>query len=549
MDAEMAALLSNHTRDLVPKPSNANIVGSRWLYRHKFDANGRLERYKGRLVAQGFSQQPDLDFDDTFSPVVKLATIRVVLSISISRNWPIHQLDVKNAFLHGDLTKTVYMRQPPGYIDSSFPDHVCRLHKALYGLKQAPRASYQRFVVYLFSLGFLSSKTDTFLFTYHCGYNTIYLLLYVDDIILPTSSPTLISMASLRLVASPDSFSLNLPLLRRFSHELIWCNPCSTPVDTKTKLVVDDEPVSNPTLYRILAGALQYLTFTRPNIAYAVQQVCLFMHDLRLPHLNALKRILRYLKGTLSHGLHIKASAVDCLVAYSDVDWVGCPNTRRSTSGFCVYLGDNLVSWSSKRHVSRSSVEVEYRGITNVVAETAWLRNLLLELYCLIFHATVVFCDNVSGMYLASNPVQHQRTKHVEIDLHFVRECVAIGHVRVLHVPSTYQYADIFTKGLPTSFFLDFKNSLNIRLPPDQTTGGKYYLWGVFKAKKNGSSSVANHALKVASNNDNHGLSKNEVFGEKEVPTRVKVLDSHSPRSPLSNNGLFIKCLPDENDN
>ncbi|KAJ9565218.1 hypothetical protein OSB04_001184 [Centaurea solstitialis] len=492
MDAEMSAIISNYTWDLVPKPSAANIVGNRWLFRHKFDSNGRLERYKARLVAQGFSQQPGLDFDDTFSPVVKPATIRTVLSISISRNWPIHQLDVKNAFLHGDLTETVYMRQPPGYVNSSFPDHVCRLRKALYGLKQAPRAWYHRFAVFLSSLGFLSSKTDTSLFTYHRGSDTIYLLLYVDDIILTASSPSLISMLSSEFPMSdlgPLSFFLGIAASRSksglflsqsaFAQEIlaradmVSCNPCSTPADTKTKLAVDGEPVPDPTLYRSLAGALQYLTFTRPDIAYAVQQVCLFMHDPRIPHLNALKRILRYLKGTLSHGLHLKASAVDRLVAYSDADWAGCPNTRRSTSGFCVYLGDNLVSWSSKRQhvVSRSSAEAEYRGITNVVAETAWLRNLLLELCCPLSRATVVFCDNVSVMYLASNPVQHQRTKHVEIDLHFVRERVAIGHVRVLHVPSAYQYADIFTKGLPTSLFLHFRDSLNIRLPPDQTTG------------------------------------------------------------------------------
>ncbi|KAJ9538099.1 LOW QUALITY PROTEIN: hypothetical protein OSB04_030832 [Centaurea solstitialis] len=483
MDAEMAAILSNYTWDLVPKPSDANIVGNRWLFRHKFDSNGCLERYKARLVAQGFSQQPGLDFDDTFSPVVKPATIRTVLSISISRYWPIHQLDVKNVFLHGDLTETVYMRQPPGYVNSSFPDH-------------APRAWYHRFAVYLSSLGFLSSKTDTSLFTYHRGSDTIYLLLYVDDIILTASSPTLISMVISKLSSEfpmsdlgPLSFFLGIAASRSksglflsqsaFAQEIlaradmVSCNPCSTPADTKTKLAVDGEPVPDPTLYRSLAGALQYLTFTRPDIAYAVQQVCLFMHDPRLPHLNALKRILRYLKGTLSHGLHLKASAVDRLVAYSDADWAGCPNTRRSTSGFCVYLGDNLVSWSSKRQhvVSRSSAEAEYRGIANVVAETAWLRNLLLELCCPLSRATIVFCDNVSAMYLASNPVQHQRTKHVEIDLHFVRERVAIGHVRVLHVPSAYQYADIFTKGLPASLFLDFRNSLNIRLPPDQTTG------------------------------------------------------------------------------
>ncbi|KAJ9567646.1 hypothetical protein OSB04_003612 [Centaurea solstitialis] len=491
MDAEMTAILSNYTWDLVPKPSDANIVRNRWLFRHKFDNNGRLERYKARLVAQGFSQQPGLDFDDTFSPVVKPATIRTVFSISISRNWPIHQLDVKNAFLHGDLTETVYMSQPPGYVNHSFPDHVRRLRKALYGLKQAPRAWYHRFAVYLSSLGFLSSKTDTSLFTYHRGSDTIYLLLYVDDIILTASSPTLISMVISKLSSEfpmsdlgPLSFFLGIAASRSksglflsqsaFAQEIlaradmVSCNPCSTPADTKTKLAVDGEPVPDPTLYRSLAGALQYLTFTRPDIAYVVQQVCLFMHDPRLPHLNALKRILRYLKGTLSHGLHLKASAVDRLVAYSDADWAGCPNTRRSTLGFCVYLGDNLVSWSSKRQhvVSRSSAEAEYRGIANVVAETAWLRNLLLELCCPLSRATVVFCDNVSAMYLASNPVQHQTTKHVEIDLHFVRERVAIGHVRVLHVPSAYQYADIFTKGLPATLFLDFRNSLNI-LPED----------------------------------------------------------------------------------
>ncbi|KAJ9555155.1 LOW QUALITY PROTEIN: hypothetical protein OSB04_009769 [Centaurea solstitialis] len=398
MDAEMAPILSNYTWDLVPKPSDANIVGNRWLFRHKFDSNGRLERYKARLVAQGFSQQPGLDFDDTFSPVVKPATIRTVLSISISRNWPIHQFDVKNAFLHGDLTETVYMRQPPGYVNNSFPDHVCRLRKALYGLKQAPRAWYHRFAVYVSSLGFLSSKTDTSLFTYHRDSDTIYLLLYVDDIILSASSPTLISMVISKLSSEfpmsdlgPLSFFLGIAASRSrsglflsqsaFAQEIlaradmVSCNPCSTPADTRTKLAVDGEPVPDPTLYRSLAGALHYLTFTRPDIAYAVQQVCLFMHDPRLPHLNALKRILRYLKGTLSHGLHIKASAVDRLVAYSDADWAGCPTTRRSTSGFCVYLGDNLVSWSSKRQhvVSRSSAEAEYRGIANVVAETAWL--------------------------------------------------------------------------------------------------------------------------------------------------------------------------------
>nr|GEU98900.1 hypothetical protein [Tanacetum cinerariifolium] len=214
------------------------------------------------------------------------------------------------------------------------------------------------------------------------------------------------------------------------------CNPCMTPVDTESKLGSDGDHVSDPTLYRSLAGALKYLTFTRPDLSYVVQQVCLYMHD-------------------------------------SHVDWAGCPVTRRSTSGYCVILGDNLLSWSAKRQVtlSRSSAEAKYRGVANVVAETAWIRNLLCELHAPLFTATLVYCDNVSAVYMLANPLQHQRTKHIEIGLHFVRGFFAKGEVHVLHVPSRFQYADIFTKGLHAALFLEFRFSLNVRRPPVSTAG------------------------------------------------------------------------------
>ncbi|GJU14206.1 ribonuclease H-like domain-containing protein [Tanacetum coccineum] len=244
--------------------------------------------------------------------------------------------------------------------------------------------------------------------------------------------------------------------------------------DTALLAFLYGAPISDSTLYRSLVGALQYLTFTRPDISYAVQQVCLFMHDPREPHLSALKRILRYVRGTLSYGLQLYSSTTSSLVAYSDADWAGCPTTRRSTSGYCVFLGNNLLSWSSKRQftLSRSSAEAEYRGVANAVAETCWLRNLLRELHTPLATATLVYCDNVSAVYLSSNPVQHQRTKHIEIDIHFVRDLVATGAIRVLHVPSRYQYADIFTKGLPTSLFDEFRTSLSVRSSPAPTAGG-----------------------------------------------------------------------------
>ncbi|XP_060178331.1 uncharacterized mitochondrial protein AtMg00810-like [Lycium barbarum] len=302
-----------------------------------------------------------------------------------------------------------------------------------------------------------------------------YLLLYVDDIILTTSSDdlrksimTLLNSEFAMKNLGPLSYFLGIAVTRhagglflsqkKYAEEIIErasmssCRLSATPVDTKPKLsATSTSPFKDPSLYRNLAGVLQYLTFTRPDISYAVQQICLFMRNPMEVHMNALKRIVRYIKGTLDHGLHLYPSKPTTLISYTDADWGGCPDTRRSTSGYCVFLGDNLISWSAKWQatMSRSSVEAEYRGVANVVAESCWLRNLLLELHCPIRKATLVYCDNVSAIYLSSNPVQHQRTKNIEMDIHFVREQVARGHVRVLHVPSRYQIADIFTKGLP----------------------------------------------------------------------------------------------------
>ncbi|KAL8143940.1 hypothetical protein V2J09_016972 [Rumex salicifolius] len=325
-----------------------------------------------------------------------------------------------------------------------------------------------------------------------------HLLVYVDDIILTASSP-----AFLRSVIQSLSAEFSMTDLGPLHHFLgvnvthhngslflsqeryvddlltrtgmLECKPCNTPVDTGRKLPADaGPPVDDPTEYRSIAGALQYLTFTRPDICYAIQQCCLYMHDPRASHLAALKRVLRYVKGTSTTGLLITKGSDSQLTAYSDADWAGCPDSRRSTSGYCVFLGPNLVSWSSKRQptVSRSSAEAEYRAVANVIAESCWLRSLLAELNSPPSSATIVFCDNINSVYMSSNPVQHQRTKHIEIDIHFVREKVALGQARVLHVPTTSQFADIMTKGLPSTLFTEFRSSLRLRDPPARTAGG-----------------------------------------------------------------------------
>ncbi|GKC53971.1 ribonuclease H-like domain-containing protein [Tanacetum coccineum] len=338
MRDEYTTLIKNKAWTLVPKPPNTNIVRCMWLFRHKYLADDTLSRYKALLVANGSTQLEGVD--KTFSPVVKPGTIRTVLSLAASRHWPIHQLDVKNAFLHGDISKT-----------------------KKYAIEILDRA-------------------------------------HMDD-----------------------------------------CNPSRTPIDTESN--------------------------------WEMMHVCLYMHDPWEPHFMALKWILRYVHGILDYGLQLFSSSTTDLVAYSDADWAGFPTTRRSTLHYCVFLGHNLLSWSSKHQptLSRSSAEAEYCGVANVAAETCWLRNLLCELHSLLSSDTLVYCDNVSAIYLSCNPVQHQRTKHIEIDIHFVRDLVADGQVRVLHVPSRYQFADIFTKGLPSALFEEFRYSLSVRCPPALTAG------------------------------------------------------------------------------
>jgi hypothetical protein len=292
------------------------------------------------------------------------------------------------------------------------------------------------------------------------------LLLYVDDIVLTASTQNffdhIISLLStefsmtdlgllhhfLGIAVTRDTHGLFLSQ-RQYVLDLLTragmldCQPSRTPVDTTFKLSSTGDSFSDPSLYRSLTGALQYLTITRPEISFAVQQACLFMHDPRIPHFNHVKRILRYLKGTLDHGLHINSSSPTTLTAYSDADWAGCPDTRRSTSGYCVFLGNNLVSWSSKRQVtvSRSSAEAEYRAVAHAVAETVWLRQLLAELHRPIHQATIVYCDNISAVYMAGNPVQHRRTKQQLFMWEWHDICIADASCRHDQIMSTNYFS------------------------------------------------------------------------------------------------------------
>lgn len=490
MDIEYDALVKNKTWHLVPPQKGRNIIECKWVYKIKRKADGSLDRYKARLVAKGFKQRYGIDYEDTFSPVVKSATIRIVLSIAVSRGWNLRQLDVQNAFLHGYLEEEVYMKQPPGYEDKTKFNYVCKLDKALYGLKQAPRAWYSRLSAKLQSLGFHSSRADTSLFFFNKGGITIFVLIYVDDIIVASSTHDATKALLQQLgqeFALKDlgelSYFLGIEVNRahngimltqeKYASDLLKrvgmtdCKPVTTPLAVNEKLSASEGTPLGPndaTQYRSIVGALQYLTLTRPDLAFPVNKVCQFLHCPTAIHWAAVKRILRYVKQSIKVGLKIEKSDSLLVSGFSDADWAGCLDDRRSTGGFAVFLGSNLVSWSARKQptVSRSSTEAEYKAVANATAEVMWIQTLLQELGIESPRAAKLWCDNIGAKYLSQNPVFHARTKHIEVDYHFVRERVSQKLLVIDFVSSGDQIADGFTKALPVRQLENFKHNLNL---------------------------------------------------------------------------------------
>lgn len=492
MSSELDALMTNHTWDLVPKPPNHNIVGCKWIFRIKRNPDGTLNKYKARLVAKGFHQRPGVDYSETFSPVVKPATVRIVLSIALSHNWPLKQLDVNNAFLNGTITEEVYMAQPPGFTDLTHPTHVCRLRKALYGLKQAPRAWYHALRDFLVQYGFSNSYSDTSLFFYNKAGHTMYLLVYVDDLILTGSCSTTLARFTSQLshrFALKDlgdlHYFLGIEVLPH-DHGLLLsqqkyildlldrthmsdAKAVATPMATSTSLSISDgSALPDATEYRSIVGSLQYLSLTRPDISFPVNKLSQFMHCPTDSHWGAVKRLLRYLRGTSHLGLLLRKSSPVNLHAFSDADWAGNKDDRTSTTAYVVFLGSNPISWSSKKQkaVSRSSTEAEYRAVAHTTAELCWVQSLLQELKVQIPKSPVIYCDNVGTTYLCVNPVFHSKMKHVGIDFHFVRDRVANGSLRVTHVSSADQLADLLTKPLSRPTLVSLRSKIGVRERP-----------------------------------------------------------------------------------
>ncbi|RVW64783.1 Retrovirus-related Pol polyprotein from transposon TNT 1-94 [Vitis vinifera] len=408
---EMAALHSNGTWDLVVLPSGKSTVGCRWVYAVKVGSDGQVDRLKARLVAKGYTQVYGSDYGDTFSPVAKIASVRLLLSMAAMGESGL----------------------------------VCRLRRSLYGLKQSPRAWFSRFSSVVQEFGMLRSTADHSVFYHHNSLGQcIYLVVYVDDIVITGSDQDGIQKLKQHLfthfqtkdlgklkyflgIEIAQSSSGVVLSQRKYALDILEetgmldCKPVDTPMDPNVKLVPGQgEPLGDPGRYRRLVGKLNYLTITRPDISFPAKVYC------------------------------TRTEVILKLFGYTDADWAGSPTDRRSTSGYCVFIGGNLISWKSKKQdvVARSSAEAEYRAMALATCELIWLRHLLQELRFGKDEQMKLICDNQAALHIASNPVFHERTKHIEVDCHFIREKIASGCVTTSFVNSNDQLANIFTKSL-----------------------------------------------------------------------------------------------------
>ncbi|GAU31202.1 hypothetical protein TSUD_210590 [Trifolium subterraneum] len=487
MNDELDALAKTGTWKIVDLPPLIKPIGSKWVYKVKYKADGSIERHKARLVAKGYNQVEGLDFFDTFSPVAKLTIVRLLLATAATQNWHLHQLDVNNAFLHGDLEEDVYMAIPDGVV-SPKPNQVCKLLKSLYGLKQANRKWYEKLTSLLLQEGYTQSTADYSLFTLQSATDFTTLLVYVDDVILAGTS--LLEFTRIKSILDARFKIKDLGILKYFlglevaqSREgitvsqrkycldllkdsgLLGSKPVVTPLDPAIKLHNDAGKLyEDISAYRRLIGRLLYLTNTRPDISFAIQQLSQFLSKPTMVHYNAACRVVRYLKHNPGRGLFFPRHFDLQLLGFTDADWARCIDTRRSTTGYCFFLGSSLVSWKAKKQltVSRSSSEAEYRALSTATCELIWLTFLMKDLNIHCSKPPVIYCDSQSAMHIASNPVFHERTKHLEIECHFVREKLQQGLLRLLPISTEDQLADCLTKPLAAPKFNSFISKLGL---------------------------------------------------------------------------------------
>ena len=421
METEMASLRENNVWDLVKLPEGKTTVGSKWVYKVKTGADESVQRYKARLVAQGFTQQYGTDFDETFCPVIRQESLRLLMALSVKHGLSLHQVDVTTAFLNGTLEDEVYMQQPKGFECQGKEEFVCKLNKSIYGLKQSPRCWNSTLDTYLKEMQFTQTASDPCIYFQKNGKDTMFIGVYVDDIILAAKNEKQLKQVKEKLSSKFDikdlgelKYFLGMKIEQNKEAGSIWIGQpayienllkrlgmqdsklTSTPADVSLKLqpaTSQTEPV-NQAEYQSAVGSLMYLAVsTRPDIAFTVNSLARFNSNPQKDHWTALKRVLRYLKGTINIGILYKQDGSDKCIGYSDADWAGDTSDRKSTSGYIFMFSGGPISWSSKKQkcVALSTAEAEYVALSGAAQECLWLRQLEKELGCSSEGPTLLF--------------------------------------------------------------------------------------------------------------------------------------------------------------
>jgi hypothetical protein len=497
IQSEYNSIISNGTWTLVKLPAGRKAIGCKWVFKVKYTATGAIEKYKARLVAKGYSQTQGIDYDETFAPVAKFNSIRVLLAIAAQEDFEIHQMDVMTAFLNADLEEDVYMAQPEGFVEKGNEELVCKLHKSLYGLKQASRSWYHKIDGELVGLGFTRSQADHSVYSLQKDNVKIIIALYVDDLILMANDLAKLLQIKEELGKRFDMkdlgeihYCLGIQVIRDRKKRTIQlgqakyienvlkrfrmedCKPIGTPLDTNSKLTKAMAPKSDAEIeemqsipYQSAVGSLMYAMLgTRPDIAYVVGALSQYCSNPGPAHWNAIKRVFRYLKGTINYTLRYEGNNKDRLVGFCDADWAGNVDDRRSTTGCAFIIAGGAVSWNSKKQatVALSSTEAEYMAATQATKEAIWLRKILTDLGYTQDQPTVIYGDNQSCIALTKNPTYHARTKHIDIQHHFVREKVEDGTIKLVFCGTEDMAADVLTKGLSRDKHGRFSNMIGL---------------------------------------------------------------------------------------
>jgi transposase InsO family protein len=466
---EMDSLKKMGTWDLVSRPSNHPVVKNKWIFKVKTNPDGSIERYKARLVAKGFTQTEGVDYFETFSPVVKFETLRFIISFAAEKQWNIAQMDVKTAFLHGELEEEIYMEPPEGFPNSD--NQVCRLKKSLYGLKQSPRCWNSKFTDFMKRNDFTQGGADPCLFIKKSGEHMVIVGLYVDDLVITghdvaiTRTKELLinefemkDLGKLKYILGIEvdrkgeegGYSLQQTkyinsILKRFSME--ECKPVNTPA--LKPLGVSTEVFRDVSQYQQAVGSLNYLaTCTRPDLAFAISQVARKMHQPTEEDWLAVKRIFRYLQATKSHGLHYSSKRSN-LIGYSDASYAPEETDRKSVSGYVYLMNGGAISWKSKRQpiISLSSMEAEYIALSAASKESMWLHKIQKDLY-IKPEPMIIREDNQATIKMANNIINNDRSKHIDVRYHFIREKVSNNILQLEYCQTSDMVADIFTKPL-----------------------------------------------------------------------------------------------------